>query len=66
MSGVDYTPVDDFSGLTMLTLLSELGLDPSRFPSAKHFASWLGLCLGSRITGGKRKSSKTGCVAKTY
>jgi transposase len=47
------------SKLTVLTLLSELGLDPSRFPSAKHFASWLGLCPGSRITGGKRKSSKT-------
>jgi transposase len=46
------------SKLTVLTLLSELGLDPSRFPSAKHFASWLGLCPGSRITGGKRKSSK--------
>lgn len=47
----------------MLTLLSELGLDPSRFPSAKHFVSWLGLCPGSRITGGKRKSSKTRQVA---
>jgi transposase len=63
MSGVDYTQVDGFGGLTVLTLLSELGLDPSRFPSAKHFASWLGLCPGSRITGGKRKSSKTRPVA---
>jgi transposase len=50
-------------GLTVLTLISELGLDASRFPSAKHFASWLGLCPGSRITGGKRKSSKTRQVA---
>ncbi len=49
--------------LTVLTLLSELGLDPSCFPSVKHFASWLGLCPGSRITGGKRKSSKTRQVA---
>ena len=59
MSGVDFTQIDGFGGLTVLTLLSELGLDPSRFPSAKHFASWLGLCPGSRITGGKQKSSKT-------
>jgi transposase len=59
ISGVDFTQVDGLGVLTVLTLLSELGLDSSRFPSAKHFVSWLGLCPGSRITGGKRKSSKT-------
>ena len=63
ISGVDFTQIDGFGVLTVLTLLSELGLDPSRFPSVKHFASWLGLCPGSRITGGKRKSSKTRQVA---
>jgi transposase len=63
ISGVDFTQVDGLGVLTVLTLLSELGLNPSRFPSAKHFASWLGLCPGSRITGGKRKSSKTRQVA---
>jgi transposase len=59
ISGVDFTQVDGLGVLTVLTLLSELGLDSSRFPSAQHFVSWLGLCPGSRITGGKRKSSKT-------
>lgn len=63
ISGVDFTQVDGLGGLTVLTLLSELGVDGSRFPSAKHFVSWLGLCPGSRITGGKRKSSKTRQVA---
>jgi transposase len=63
ISGVDFTQVDGLGVLTVLTLLSELGLDASRFPSAKHFASWLGLSPGSRITGGKRKSSKTRQVA---
>jgi transposase len=63
ISGVDFTQIHGFGVLTVLTLLSELGLDPSRFPSAKHFASWLGLSPGSRITGGKRKSSKTRQVA---
>ena len=63
ISGVDFTQVDGLGVLTVLTLLSELGLDASRFPSAKHFVSWLGLCPGSRITGGKRKSSKTRPVA---
>jgi len=51
------------SALTVLVLLSELGLDPSRFPTVKHFTSWLGLCPGSRVTGGKVKSSKTRPVA---
>ncbi|MEL6816724.1 MAG: transposase, partial [Cyanobacteria bacterium J06598_3] len=45
--------------LSVLNILSEIGLDPSRFPSVKHFTSWLGLCPGSRITGGKVKSSRT-------
>ncbi|MFB2772021.1 IS110 family transposase [Pelatocladus sp. BLCC-F211] len=59
ISGVDFTQINGFGGLTVLILLSELGLDPSRFPTVKHFTSWLGLCPGSRITGGKVKSSKT-------
>jgi len=29
------------------------------WPSEKHFASWLGLCPGNKITGGKILSSKT-------
>lgn len=59
ISGVDFTRIDGFDALTVQTLLSEVGLDPSRFPSAKHFTSWLGLCPGSHITGGKAKSSRT-------
>ena len=31
----------------------EVGADMSKFPSDKHFASWLGLCPGTKITGGK-------------
>ena len=63
ISGVDFTQVDGLGALTVLTLLSELGLDSTRFPSAKQFVSWLGLCPGSRITGGKSKSAKTRQVA---
>ena len=36
-----------------------MGLDPSRFSTVKHFTSWLGLCPGSRVSGGKVKSSQT-------
>lgn len=59
LSGVDFTQIDGIGALTVLILLSELGLDASRFPTVKHFTSWLGLCPGSRITGGKVKSSQT-------
>lgn len=59
MSGVDFTQIDGLEALSVQTILSEVGLDPTRFPSVKHFVSWLGLCPGSRISGGKVLSSKT-------
>jgi transposase len=59
ISGVDFTTIDGINVLTVQTILSEVGLDPSRFPTVKHFCSWLGLCPGSKITGGKVKSSQT-------
>ena len=63
ISGVDFTAVDGLGALTVLVLLSEVSLDPKRFKSVKHFTSWLGLCPGSRVTGGKVKSSKTRPIA---
>jgi transposase len=53
ISGIDFTQIDGMGILTVQTILSEVGLDPSRFPTVKHFTSWLGLCPSSRITGGK-------------
>jgi archaellum component FlaC len=44
---------------TVLTLLGECGIDLSRWPTEKHYVSWLGLCPQHRITGGKVKRSKT-------
>jgi transposase len=50
MAGVDFTLIDGVDALTVQTILSEVGLDPKRFPTAKHFTSWLGLCPGQKIT----------------
>ena len=54
MTGVDLTQIDGIDALTALKVISEIGLDMTRWPSAKHFASWLGLCPGNKISGGKR------------
>jgi transposase len=51
--GVDLTRIDGIDTGTALKMLAEVGPDLSRFKSAKHFASWLGLCPGTKISGGK-------------
>ena len=59
MCGVDLTRIDGIDVTTALAVVSEIGVDMQRFPSVKHFTSWLGLCPGTRITGGKVMNSKT-------
>jgi transposase len=59
MCGVDLTRIDGIEVSTVLVVLSEVGTDMSRFASAKHFASWLGLAPGTKISGGKLLSGKT-------
>jgi transposase len=54
MCGVDLTRINGIDVSTAMTIVSEVGTDMSRFPSDKHFASWLGLCPGTNISGGKR------------
>jgi transposase len=57
--GVDLTLIAGLQVLTILTVLSECGFDLSRFPTAKHFTSWLGLSPGTNITGGRIISSRS-------
>ncbi|SFK70707.1 Transposase [Nitrosomonas aestuarii] len=56
MCGVDLTQIGGIEVTTAMKVLSEVGADMSRFKSAKQFASWLGLCPGTKISGGKMLS----------
>ncbi len=57
--GIDLTQVEGIGPGTLLTLISEVGLDLSKFPTKKHFVSWLGLSPNKKISGGKILSFKT-------
>ncbi|HEY8159778.1 MAG TPA: IS110 family transposase [Methylobacter sp.] len=59
MCGVDLTRIDGIDVTTAFKVLAEIGADLSRFKDAKHFASWLGLCPGTKISGGKKISAAT-------
>jgi transposase len=63
MCGVDLTRIDGIDVTTALAVISEVGTDMSRFATVKHFTSWLALCPGTKITGGKLLSGKTKRVA---
>jgi len=53
MTGVDLTAIPGLAAPTVLKVLSETGLDMTRWPNAKCFASWLGLAPNNRVSGGK-------------
>lgn len=53
------TTIPGIEASTALKLISEIGTDITRWPSAKHFCAWLGLCPGTRISGGRRLGSHT-------
>ena len=59
VAGLDLTSIEGIDETTALVLLSEIGADMSKWPTVKHFCSWLGLCPNFRKTGGKVKSSRT-------
>ncbi|HEY8668720.1 MAG TPA: IS110 family transposase [Tepidisphaeraceae bacterium] len=53
ISGIDLTRIDGINVMIAQTLVAEVGLDMSKWPTEAHFASWLGLCPDNKITGGK-------------
>ena len=56
---MDLTTISGIDVSTALKLVSEIGTDMTRWPTVKHFCAWLGLCPGTRISGGHRLSSHT-------
>jgi transposase len=51
--------VPGFDRRTGQNVIAEIGTDMSRFPSARHLASWAGICPGHDESAGKRRSGKT-------
>jgi transposase len=52
------TTMPGLSSLSATVVISEIGLDMSRFPSAAHLISWAGLCPRNDESAGKRRSSR--------
>lgn len=59
LTGVDLTRLDGIDAHSALKIVAEIGLDMSRWPTDKHFASWLSVSPGNKISGGKILSSRT-------
>lgn len=59
MAGVDLTRIDGIKVNTILTIVSEAGLDMSQWETEGHFVSWIGLCPTNDVSGGKVLRRKT-------
>ncbi len=55
----DLTTIPGIDANTAMKILSEIGTQTSRWANAKAFASWMGLCPGNKISGGKVLNSRT-------
>src|SRR5450432_2507180 len=53
--GVDLTLIEGIDVGTALVILAEIGVDVSRFPTEKHFASWLRLCPAQDVSNKTKK-----------
>lgn len=50
--------IDGVGRDSAITIISEVGVDMSRFPNEKHFSSWAGMSPGNNESGGKKKALK--------
>jgi transposase len=59
LTGVDLFAIPGLGADTLLTLTGEVGVDMTPWKTPKQFTSWLGLCPGTKISGGKSLSRRT-------
>jgi hypothetical protein len=59
LTGVDVTQIHGIGPYLALRMVAECGTDLSKWPTAKHFTSWLTLAPGCKISGGKVLSAHT-------
>jgi transposase len=59
LTRVDLSQIEGLDETTSLVILSEMGLDRTRWPTVKHCTAWLGLCPHQRVSGGKIVSRRT-------
>jgi transposase len=57
--GVDLTQIDGIAPATALKLIAEIGTEMRRWPTEKHFTSWLTLAPQNKISGGRLLSART-------
>jgi hypothetical protein len=57
--GTDLSQIHGLGPYTVLRLVGECGDDMAKWPTAKHFTSWLRLALANKISGGRVLSSRT-------
>ena len=59
LSGADLSQLDGIGPYNALRLISEIGTDMTRWPTEKHFTSWLTLAPQNKGSGGRLLSSRT-------
>ena len=59
VTGVDLTQIHGIGPTLALRIVGECGTDMAKWPTVKHFTSWLCLAPGTKISGGKVLSSRT-------
>lgn len=59
VTGVDLTRIDGIKVNTIQTVITEAGIDMSKWETEDHFVSWIGLCPRNDVSGGKVLKKKT-------
>ncbi|MGK7393569.1 MAG: IS110 family transposase [Candidatus Cyclobacteriaceae bacterium M3_2C_046] len=71
LMGVDITKIFGISEINALEIVSEVGLDMTKWPTDNHFTAWLNLAPNNQISGGKKlkkrnKKKKEPCLTAVF